>query len=154
MEDQMNPRDEGMPTQLAFNQKIRSEMKQSAKWARRVAMGQAVIFGGFILVIFSALFFAASSRLGMIPPGGLFMGLLVSTLLFLPIFFLFRYAGHMKKALSFDDQHAMEEACYNMKRYWYLMWTYMLVGLVIYGLVFFFWLLALGVSGTGGGVGI
>ncbi len=154
MEPAFNPIQEE-PQPLELTNRIRSELKQTAKWAGRFAWMHFVLFGIVFLIGAVGIQLGPWQKSGGFGPTGLLVLILFMVFILLPTIFLFRFSRNARKALKDNDQSVLEEAFYHMQRYWHLMWIYMIIGVALYGLVLFFAVAVTGMKGlSGGGVGI
>lgn len=103
-----------------------------------VFVGFCVVFAFFAGAIFSAAGQATGQEMPF-PGGGMFLGAIyffVAAFYFFPVYFLFRFATGVKKALALKDNTALTTALEHLKSHYKFIGILMIVILGLYALIF------------------
>ena len=100
------------PAELKLNNLSKEYLRETAKWASFLSI-LGFIGIGFMVIV--ALFFGTvmssfSSEFGGVGGGGIFftiLYLIIALLYFFPVYYLFKFASNMKKALASDNEDSL-----------------------------------------------
>ncbi|MEL6864458.1 MAG: hypothetical protein AAFP19_08570 [Bacteroidota bacterium] len=140
--DNQNLLDDLSSDQLAFTPASISYLKETAKWARFLAIVGFIFVGFMVLGSFTAGTILSSSFAGV--PGGspiaggavTFIYLLFSLLYFIPTLYLYRFSKNARLAIDSNDTDLMTEALGNMKSVYKFWGIAMAILLGFYALIF------------------
>ena len=131
----------------------KAHLSETARWARFLAILGFVSLVLMILVIIGALVFMGgqNSEMQMFPGMGVAMAVyyvIIAAIWFIPLLYLFRFAGAMRVALHGNDQQALNTSFLNLKSCFKFVGiiTIILLILSVLGLVFG----AIGIMAMGG----
>ena len=133
---------------LTLSADIRSFLKETAQWAKLIAIAGFVCLG--IMIIMALLtgtlmgsFFniLPESNSSPFPISGMsaFVSIfyfLIALLYFFPILYLYRFSVKMQRALKTDDQAFLIEACSNLKSHYKFIGIFLMVILGLFALAF------------------
>lgn len=124
-------------------------LKETAKWARFIAIVNFSVLGIMLLSFVAIGAFASEIFATMGLPGGLGLGvilvyvLLLIGITFFPILFLYRFGIQARRAVDFSSSTALEDAMSNIKSHYKFLGILMAIGVGIYAIMF---ILAIGLS--------
>lgn len=132
---------------LEIDERSRSFLKETAKWARFLAIVGFVMMG---LMVLGGLFFGSTlaalsgAGAGAAMGGGVLMivYVIVALIYFFPLLYLFKFATKMQQALKTDDQGVLIESFENMKSCFKFMGIFTIVILAFYALMLIIALIA------------
>lgn len=133
------PLDSDMSSDLYLTGESRSNLDQTAGWAKFLAIIGFVFLGLMVIGALSLGFIMDSFMGEEIPGGTLWMTILylaLAALYFFPILYLYQFATNMKDAIRSNDQRQMEIAFSNIKSHYKFIGVLTIVLLGFYVLVF------------------
>ncbi|WP_248574847.1 DUF5362 family protein [Flavobacterium sp. H122] len=129
---------ENKETYLVLTNSAKEFLKESAKWSKFLAIvgfvgiGLMVVMGLFMGTLFSSL-----PNTGTLPIPGAFFSLIYlvfAVIYFFPIFYLYKYAEHTRKAIDSNDSEVLQNAFEKLKSHHKFLGVTALVVLSIYAL--------------------
>ncbi len=146
-QEPLNPQTENenpqpVVTTLEISKDAAYQLDEAGKWGRFLAiigfvfLGLIVMIGFIVSIVFSVL---PKTAAGPIPFPGFLIGLIylvMGVVYFFPVLFLYRFASGIKPALHLKDQNRLVKAFQNLKAHYRFIGILMIVGLVLYALMF------------------
>lgn len=140
--------DENETNGLHLTQETRDYLRETAKWAKFIAITGFVFLGFMVIFSFTMSYFMGKFGADLehvdMP---IFRGLLsviyliLALIFFFPVLYLYKFATNMMRALDNDDEAALTEAFKNMKSQYKFYGVYLIIIIAIYALMFIFALL-------------
>jgi len=125
--DLENTLDSNMNTEFQLNGDGKNYLKESAKWAKFIAIVYFVFLGLFAFIML----FAGSMMATFMPMSGLDGGqgaamtgimlvyfIVIGAIIFVPTLYLYKFATKTSKAIDSGDTSGLTEGLKNMKSYW------------------------------------
>ncbi len=147
--EQDQPLDSGFDSGrgLELSATIRDHLRETARWARFLAIIGFVLIGLMLIIALIGLMLPSMSGLGGLGSfysAGVFVGyFLVALIYLLPLLYLFRFASKMQLALRTEDNMEMEGAFANIKAHYRFIGILTIILLALYGLIFLFAMLGM-----------
>ncbi len=138
------PLDTNFAEGLHLNHESRGYLKETAKWARFLAILSFVMLGLFMLLglfagAFMSFMMADIPGAEMIPSGLITAYFLVAVLIgFFPTMYLYRFASKMNIALQNEDEIALTGSFSNIKSYYKFIGILTLIMLIFYAIALIF----------------
>jgi hypothetical protein len=140
---------------MAFTETMKSDLLQTAHWAKFLAIVGFVGLG--LMAVFAILMMSGASYLNSLINGDFvtstlikgesvisaytgILYLLIGLLYFFPLLYLLRFSTNTKRAVLANEEAAMEEALINQRKMFKFMGILMIVILSIYALLALIWL--------------
>ncbi|MGL4632387.1 MAG: DUF5362 family protein [Leadbetterella sp.] len=127
-----------------LNSESLNQLRQTAKWAKIVAIFQIVmaaliiLLSFFIGTIFGTLTALSGQPNPFIGGMGIFIGIfyaLLGVILMIPSVFQLNFANKIKNGLNSEDPELMQVGFHNLKRYYKFMGILVIISAVFYGLL-------------------
>ena len=141
MNEMNNPLDSSqMEEGLRLNAEMLGYLKDSAKWARFLAIIGFVFVG--LMVIASFTMGAAMSSFGARGLGGAGGGLVTiiylifAAIYFFPLLYLYRFGSNMRNALNTNDNLLLAESLSNLRKHYNFLGILTAIILILYGVIF------------------
>lgn len=118
---------------------VKTNLKETANWAKFLAIMGFVGIG--LMVLLAIVMFFTASEFSMMyggPLGGFvgFIYLIMAGVYFIPVYLLYQFADRTKKAIDFNNQQSFSDAINSLKLHYKFLGIFTIVILSIYLLVF------------------
>lgn len=143
--------DDNFPKAFAINQESREYLRETAKWAKFIAIIQFVVIGLVLVIIILVALFMGTALLskgfgGSVLPvaagiGAVIYYVAILAIWFIPYYFLNRFSTKMKVALATDNETELSESLRNLKSFskfngiMLLIVVVLIVGVILLGLL-------------------
>lgn len=136
------PLDHGTVDSLRLDTQSLDFLRETAKWAKFIAIAGFVFIGLMVIIAFGmGSFMSSFSQAAATPlPGAFFtvMYLIIAGVYVFPVLYLYRFATKMQLALKNQDQQFLQDSLSNLKSHYKFIGIFLLVviGLYAIGIIF------------------
>lgn len=130
------------PTEMRLNNLSKEFLRETAKWANFLSILGFILIGLLVIIALFAgtLMSTFSNGFGGSGMSGAFVTilyLLMALLYFFPVYYLFKFASNMKKALAIDNEDALTKGFEYLKSHYKFIGIFTIILLSLYLILFF-----------------